>query len=53
MVQNPFIMGYEGLQTGVDAYNKKAVKKQTDTGVTVATKANAAQIDSLAWGGTR
>jgi ribose transport system substrate-binding protein len=51
MVQNPFIMGYEGLQAGVDVYNKKAVKKQTDTGVTVATKANAAQIDALAWGG--
>ncbi|MDR1904357.1 MAG: ABC transporter substrate-binding protein [Treponema sp.] len=51
MVQNPFVMGYEGLQVGVDVYNKKTVNKQTDTGVTVATKANAAQIDALAWGG--
>jgi ribose transport system substrate-binding protein len=53
MVQNPFVMGYEGLQTGVDAYNKKPVQKQIDTGVTVANKSNAAQIDALAWGGTR
>jgi ribose transport system substrate-binding protein len=51
MVQNPFIMGYEGLQTGVDAYNKKPVKRQVDTGVTVATTANAASIDAMAWGG--
>jgi ribose transport system substrate-binding protein len=53
MVQNPFVMGYEGLQAGVDAYNKKPVQKQVDTGVTVANKANAAQIDALAWGGTK
>jgi len=53
MVQNPFIMGYKGLQAGVDAYNKKPIEKNVDTGVTVATKANAAEIDALAWGGTR
>ncbi|MDR0582992.1 MAG: ABC transporter substrate-binding protein [Treponema sp.] len=51
MVQNPFVMGYEGLQAGVDVYNKKPVQRQVDTGVTVATSANAASIDAMAWGG--
>jgi ribose transport system substrate-binding protein len=44
MVQNPYVMGYEGLQAGVDILQGKTVKRQLDTGVTVATKANADTI---------
>jgi ribose transport system substrate-binding protein len=44
MVQNPYQMGYLGVQAAVDAYNGKAVEKSVDTGVTVATKANADTI---------
>jgi ribose transport system substrate-binding protein len=45
MVQNPYEMGYLGLQAGVDAYNGKTISpKDIDTGVTVATQANAASI---------
>ncbi|MDR3161846.1 MAG: ABC transporter substrate-binding protein [Spirochaetaceae bacterium] len=41
MVQNPYEMGYQGLQAGVDAYNGSALSpKNVDTGVTVATKEN-------------
>ncbi|MDR0707679.1 MAG: ABC transporter substrate-binding protein [Treponema sp.] len=41
MVQNPYEMGYQGLQAGVDAYNGKTISpKDNDTGVTVATKEN-------------
>jgi ribose transport system substrate-binding protein len=44
MVQNPYEMGYQGLQAGVDLLAGKSVPRQIDTGVTVATKDNAATI---------
>jgi ribose transport system substrate-binding protein len=38
MVQNPYEMGYQGLQAGVDAHSGKTVSpKDNDTGVTIAT----------------
>ncbi|MFP3040509.1 ABC transporter substrate-binding protein [Treponema primitia] len=40
MVQNPYEMGYQGLQVGVDLLAGKTVNRSIDTGVTVATKAN-------------
>jgi ribose transport system substrate-binding protein len=40
MVQNPYQMGYLGVQAAVDAYNGKPVQKAVDTGVTVATIEN-------------
>ncbi|MDR2798786.1 MAG: ABC transporter substrate-binding protein [Treponema sp.] len=44
MVQNPYQMGYLGVQAAVDAYNGKSIQRTVDTGVTVATKDN---IDSI------
>jgi ribose transport system substrate-binding protein len=44
MVQNPYQMGYQGVQAGVDLIAGKTVQRRIDTGVTVATKANAATI---------
>ena len=44
MVQNPYKMGYEGLQLGVDLLQGKTVPKSTDSGVTVATKENLSTI---------
>jgi len=44
MVQNPYQMGYQGVQAGVDLLAGKAAQRQIDTGVTVATKENAASI---------
>jgi ribose transport system substrate-binding protein len=44
MVQNPYTMGYEGLQAGIDLLNGKSVPRQVDTGVTVATRENANSI---------
>ncbi|MDR0722489.1 MAG: ABC transporter substrate-binding protein [Treponema sp.] len=44
MVQNPYQMGYLGVQAAVDAYNGKPIQKEVDTGVTVATKDN---MDSI------
>jgi ribose transport system substrate-binding protein len=44
MVQNPYDMGYDGLQAGIDLLNGKSVPRQVDTGVTVATKENANSI---------
>ncbi|MDR0474503.1 MAG: ABC transporter substrate-binding protein [Treponema sp.] len=40
MVQNPYQMGYMGVQAAVDLVNGKGVAKNVDTGVTVVTKAN-------------
>ena len=41
MVQNPYQMGYLGVQAAVDLVSGKALaKKEIDTGVTVATSAN-------------
>ncbi|MDR3114200.1 MAG: ABC transporter substrate-binding protein [Treponema sp.] len=40
MVQNPYQMGYLGVQAAVDAYSGKSIQKAVDTGVTVATKDN-------------
>jgi len=40
MVQNPYQMGYLGVQAAVDLINGKSVTKEIDTGVTVVTKAN-------------
>jgi ribose transport system substrate-binding protein len=44
MVQNPYQMGYLGVQAAVDLVSGKPVTKDVDTGVTVATKANADSI---------
>jgi ribose transport system substrate-binding protein len=44
MVQNPYQMGYLGVQAAVDLVSGKTVTKDVDTGVTVATKANANSI---------
>jgi ribose transport system substrate-binding protein len=44
MVQNPYEMGYQGVQAGVDLLQGKTVQRKIDTGVTVATKENAASI---------
>jgi ribose transport system substrate-binding protein len=44
MVQNPYTMGYEGVQAAVDLLAGKPVPRLTDTGVTVATKENADSI---------
>ncbi len=40
MVQNPYQMGYLGVQAAADLMAGKSVQKDVDTGVTVATKAN-------------
>jgi ribose transport system substrate-binding protein len=44
MVQNPYQMGYQGVQAGVDLLAGKSIQRRIDTGVTVATKANADSI---------
>lgn len=44
MVQNPYQMGYLGLQAAVDVLAGKTVQKNVDTGVTVVTKANMATV---------
>lgn len=45
MVQNPYVMGFEGVKVAVDVINGKEVSpKDVDTGVTVATKENLADI---------
>jgi ribose transport system substrate-binding protein len=44
MVQNPYQMGYLGVQAAVDLVSGKTVTKDVDTGVTVATQANANSI---------
>jgi ribose transport system substrate-binding protein len=40
VVQNPFQMGYLGVQTAVKAKRGETVDKRIDTGVTVVTKEN-------------
>lgn len=40
IVQNPFRMGYEGVQIAIDAIEGRPVEKRIDTGVTVVTKTN-------------
>lgn len=44
MVQNPYQMGYQGVQAAVDLVQGKSVQRRVDTGVTVANKGNAATI---------
>jgi ribose transport system substrate-binding protein len=44
MVQDPYKMGYEGLQKGIDLLNGTSVPKLIDTGVIVATIENADSI---------
>ncbi len=44
MVQNPYKMGYLGLEAAVNVIQKKPVTRLVDTGVTVATKEN---MDSI------
>ena len=44
MVQNPYQMGYLGVQAAVDLIAGKSVKRDVDSGVIVATKANASTI---------
>jgi ribose transport system substrate-binding protein len=45
MVQNPYQMGYLGVQAAVDLVSGKTVTKDVDTGVIVATSANADSIN--------
>ncbi|MDR3336934.1 MAG: ABC transporter substrate-binding protein [Treponema sp.] len=40
MVQNPYQMGYLGVQAAVDLLSGKSINRDVDTGVTVATNAN-------------
>lgn len=40
VVQNPFLMGYQGVMTLVDHLNGKPVEKRIDTGVKLVTSAN-------------
>ena len=40
IVQNPYRMGYEGVQTAVAVINGETVEKNIDTGVTVVTQEN-------------
>ena len=40
VVQNPYRMGYEGVQTAVAAINGEEVERNIDTGVTVVTMEN-------------
>jgi ribose transport system substrate-binding protein len=44
MVQNPYQMGYLGVQAAVDLVSGKSVTRDVDTGVTVATRDNANSI---------
>jgi len=44
MVQNPYQMGYLGVQAAVDLINKKSVQKNVDSGVIVANRNNASTI---------
>ena len=45
MVQNPYVMGYEGLDAAVRGVKgEKLGGKTIDTGVTVATKENLSSI---------
>ncbi|OGV67136.1 MAG: hypothetical protein A3K19_10655 [Lentisphaerae bacterium RIFOXYB12_FULL_65_16] len=40
MVQNPFLMGYVGVKSAVDAIQGKKVERRVDTGVVVVTPEN-------------
>jgi ribose transport system substrate-binding protein len=44
MVQNPYEMGYQGVQAAVDLLAGRSVNRRIDTGVTVANSANANSI---------
>jgi ribose transport system substrate-binding protein len=44
IVQNPYQMGYQGVQAGVDLLAGKTVQRRIDTGVIVATKTNVNSI---------
>jgi ribose transport system substrate-binding protein len=45
MVQNPYQMGYQGVQIAVDLVTGKSIaSKNVDTGVTVVTKANMSSV---------
>jgi ribose transport system substrate-binding protein len=44
MVQNPYMMGYKGVEIAVDKLQGKEVPKRVDTGVTVMTKDNVDQV---------
>ena len=44
IVQNPYKMGYEGIQTAVDILEGKEISRLTDTGVNVVTLEN---IDTI------
>jgi ribose transport system substrate-binding protein len=44
MVQNPYQMGYLGVQAAVDLVSGKTVAKDVDTGVTVVTRDNADSV---------
>jgi ribose transport system substrate-binding protein len=45
MVQNPFEMGFQGVQAAVDLIQGKTVERHVDTGVTVVTRDNASTIN--------
>jgi ABC-type sugar transport system substrate-binding protein len=44
MFQSPASMGTLGIQAGVDLIQGKATKKEADSGCTVGTKANIANL---------
>ncbi|AAM24024.1 ribose transport system substrate-binding protein [Caldanaerobacter subterraneus subsp. tengcongensis MB4] len=44
MVQNPYMMGYKGVEIAVDKLQGKEVPKRVDTGVTVMTKDNVDEV---------
>jgi ribose transport system substrate-binding protein len=44
MVQEPYQMGYLGVQAAIDLLQGRSIQKNMDSGVTVANKANAASI---------
>ena len=44
MVQNPYQMGYKGVQAAVDLIQGRSVAREIDTGVTVANRGNASSI---------
>lgn len=46
MVQNPYQMGYKGVEFAMDAIQGKQVPKQIDTGVTIMTKDNLDEVVS-------
>jgi ribose transport system substrate-binding protein len=49
IVQNPYAMGYQGVQLAVKAIHKETIDKRLDTGVLVVTKANLNDPKTQQW----